>query len=51
MKRYECRMDDGEYLASFHQLKDARKYCSEENFKYISRYIRIFDNKKCIYIY
>lgn len=50
MKRYECRMDDGEYRASFHQLKDAKKYRSEENFKYISRYVRIFDNKKRIYI-
>lgn len=24
MKRYECRMNDGEYCASFHQLKDAK---------------------------
>ena len=43
-------MDDGEYCTSYHQLKDAKKYRSEENFKYISRYVRIFDNKKRIYI-
>ena len=44
-------MDDGEYCASFHQLKDAKKYRSNNNWKYISRYIRIFDNKKGIYVF
>ena len=43
-------MNDGEYCASFHQLKDAKKYRSNNNWRYISRYIRIFDNKKDIYI-
>ena len=50
MKRYECRMDDGEYCASFHQLKDAKKYRSDNNFHFISRWIRIFDNKKNVYV-
>ena len=50
MKRYECRMNDGEYCCSFHQLKDAKKYRNENNFRFISRWIRIFDNKKGIYI-
>lgn len=50
MKRYECRMDDGEFRASFNQLKDAEKYRNENNFKYISRWIRIYDNKKHKYI-
>lgn len=50
MKRYSCLMDDGEYCCSFHQLKDAKKYRSENNFHYISRYIRIYDNKKRIYV-
>ena len=50
MKRYTCKMDDGQYLTSFHQLKDAKKYRSNNNFKYISRWIRIYDNKKGIYI-
>lgn len=50
MKRYECVMNDGEHCASFHQLKDARKYRSEHNFEYISRYIRIFDRKKGKYL-
>lgn len=50
MKRYICEMNDGEYRASFHQLKDAKKYRSDNNFKYISRWIRIFDSKKDIYI-
>ena len=50
MKRYTCEMNDGEYRASFHQLKDAKKYRSNNNFKYISRWIRIYDNKKGIYI-
>ena len=50
MKRYECRMNDGEYCASFHQLKDAKKYRSENNFRFISRWIRIYDNKKNTYI-
>ena len=50
MKRYRCEMDDREYLTSFHQLKDAKNYRSKENFKYLSRYIRIFDSKKGIYI-
>ena len=50
MKRYTCIMDDGERLCSFHQLKDAKKYRSNNNWRYISRYIRIFDNKKNIYI-
>ena len=50
MKRYTCKMNDGQYLTSFHQLKDAKKYRSNNNWRYISRYIRIFDNKKNIYI-
>lgn len=50
MKRYKCVMDDGEYCTSFHQLKDAKKYRSDNNWRYISRWIRIFDNKKGIYI-
>lgn len=50
MKRYSCVMDDGEYCASFHQLKDAKKYRDENNFRFISRYIRIYDNKKNMYI-
>lgn len=50
MKRYTCKMDDGQYLTSFHQLKDAKKYRSNNNWRYMSRYIRIFDNKKNIYI-
>lgn len=50
MKRYKCVMDDGEYCASFHQLKDAKKYRSENNFRFISRWIRIYDNKKRNYI-
>lgn len=24
--RYSCRFDDGEYICSFNQLKDARKF-------------------------
>ena len=38
MKRYSCEMNDGEYLCSFHQLKDAaiygsniKKYLKETN--------------------
>lgn len=42
--------DNGEYIQSFHQLKDAKKYRSENNFHYISRYIRIYDSKKNAYI-
>ena len=43
-------MNDGEFLQSFHQLKDARNYRAKNNFNYISRYIRIYDNKKNCYI-
>lgn len=50
MKRYVCEMNDGEIVASFYQLKDAKKYRSENNFKYISRYIRIYDSKKNEYV-
>ena len=50
MKRYTCEMNDGEFLQSFHQLKDARNYRAKNNFNYISRYIRIYDNKKNCYI-
>ena len=50
MKRYECRMNDCEYCCSFHQLKDAKKYRNENNFRFISRWIRIYDNKKRTYI-
>lgn len=50
MKRYVCRMNDGEYLCEFNQLKDARNYRSEHNFRYISRWIVIYDRKKGIYI-
>lgn len=50
MKRYECRFDDGQYICSFNQLKDAKEYRSENNFRYISRWIRIFDSKKGIYL-
>ena len=31
-------------------LKDAKKYRSENNFRFISRWIRIYDNKKGCYI-
>lgn len=50
MKRYECQFDDGQYICSFNQLKDARKYRSENNFRYISRWIKIFDSKKGVYL-
>ena len=50
MKRYECHFNDGQYICSFNQLKDAREYRSENNFKYISRWIRIFDSKKGVYL-
>ena len=50
MKRYECRMNDGEYCCSFYQLKDAKKYRDENNFRFFSRWIRIYDNKKRTYI-
>ena len=50
MKRYKCQFDDGQYICSFNQLRDAKKYRSENNFKYISRWIRIFDLKKGIYL-
>lgn len=29
MKRYEVQMNDGEYVISFNQLKDAKKYVLE----------------------
>ena len=48
--RYRCEFDDGQHIQSFNQLKDARKYRSENNFRYISRFIRIYDSKKCIFI-
>lgn len=48
--RYSCRFDDGEHIRSFNQLKDARKFRSQNNFKYISRWIRIYDNKKNVYL-
>ena len=48
--RYRCEFDDGESIQSFNQLKDARKYRSENNFKYLSRFIRIYDNKKGMFI-
>lgn len=50
MKRYTCEMDDGEFLVSFNKLQNARKYRAKNNFNYISRYIRIYDNKKNCYI-
>lgn len=43
-------MNDGEFCASFNQLKDAKNYRSKHSFKYISRYIRIYDRKKNVYI-
>ena len=50
-------MNDGEYITSFNQLKDARKYIKnarkyiEEYWHdYISRYHVIYDNKKNQYI-
>ena len=43
-------MNNGEYCVSFHQLKDAKKYRSKNNFSFISGYIRIYDNKKNMYI-
>lgn len=50
MRRYQCLMNDGEFVAEFNQLKDARKYRAQHNFEYISRHIRIYDTKKCVYI-
>lgn len=44
-------MDDGEFLMSFNQLKDARKYRNKNNFSYISRSIVIYDVKKNVYLY
>lgn len=48
--RYTIEMNDGEYITSFTQLKDAKKYRRENNFKFISRWIKIFDCKKNIYV-
>lgn len=50
MKRYQVQFDDGEYICSYYQLKDARKYRRDNNFNYISRSIRIYDAKKHKYI-
>lgn len=50
MKRYRVEMNDGEFRASFHQLKDARKYVTAHWHDYISRYHRILDVKKNIYV-
>ena len=46
----EIAKNDGEYITSFNQLKDARKYISEHWHDYISRYHVIYDNKKNQYI-
>ena len=51
MKRYIVEFDDSEYITSYNQLKDARKYRADNNFRYIFRYIRIYDAKKGIYLY
>lgn len=45
MKRYQVQFDDGEFICSYYQLKDARKYRRKNNFNYISRSIRIYDAK------
>lgn len=50
MKRYEVQMNDGEYVTSFNQLKDAKKYVSEHWHDYISRYHIIYDRKKNLYL-
>lgn len=32
MKRYTCMMNDGEHCCDFHQLKDARKYRTDDGY-------------------
>lgn len=44
LKRFECRMNDGEYCCSFNTLEEAKQYRSKNNFCFISRYIIIYDN-------
>lgn len=50
MRRYECHFNDGQFICSFNQLRDAKKYRSKNNFNYISRSIRVYDSKKNEYI-
>lgn len=50
MKRYQVQFDNSEFICSYYQLKDARKYRRKNNFNYISRSIRIYDAKKHEYI-
>lgn len=50
MKRYALYFYDGEYITSYNQLKDARKYRADNNFRYISRSIHIYDAKKGVYL-
>ena len=39
---YECRFDDGEYIASFKTEREAMDYRAENNFNYISRSIHVY---------
>lgn len=48
--RYECKFDDGQHIKSFNRLANAKKFRRENNWKYISRYIVIYDSKKNVYI-
>ena len=50
MKRYACYMNDGEFIMDFWQKRNAKKLRDEMRFKYISRYVIIYDSKKKIYI-
>ena len=42
MITYDVRFDDGEHICSPSTLKEAHKYRSENNFKYLSRSIHIY---------
>lgn len=42
MITYELKFDDGEHICYKPSLEEAKKYRSENNFKYISRSIHIY---------
>ena len=46
MKRFVVVFDDGEILESFDTLEEAKACRSRNNWRYISRYLQVYDRKE-----
>ena len=43
---YEVQFDDGEHIKSFQNLEEAREYKAHNQWRFISRYFKIFEHNQ-----